>query len=422
MLIQNLKNLQPNKQKKIVLSILEAGLAAGMPDIILKNIVYKNKIILKNKVYSLENYEKIFVIAVGKAGFSMANSFCKYAKTDGGIIVIPKNVNSKKITGFKIIKSNHPTPDQKSVFAANTIISFLQGCNPKDLVVFLLSGGTSSLVALPDGITLSQKQETTRQLLRCGATIDEINCVRKHLSKIKGGKIANYVTCEALSLIMSDVIGNDLSSIVSGITYGDDTTFSDAKKILEKYRIEKLVPRQVMQHIKDGIAKKEGNLHVNRIRNYIICDNNVCIDAMKKQAKKLGYSAMSIRDMTGNVIAVSKRLSKRITKSESCLVFGGETTVIVKGKGKGGRNQELTLRLAQLLGQKGIRCVVACMGTDGIDGNTDAAGAITQSDRSEKMEPYLEKNDSYHYFKKYGGLIYTGPTGTNLVDIGVILS
>lgn len=421
MLIQNFKQLQTNRQKKIALSILEKGLEAGMPDTILQYLVYKNKLVLKNKVYSLGDYEKIYVIAVGKAAFSMAHYFCKRTKTDGGIIVIPNYTKYKKISGFKIIKSSHPIPNKKSTLAAKSIITFLCSRNPKDLVIFLFSGGASSLIALPDGITLSQKQTTTRQLLRSGATINEINCVRKHLSKIKGGKLGNYVKCDALSLIMSDVIGNDLSSVVSGLTYGDDTTFSDAKKILEKYHIEKLVPRQVMQHIRDGIGKKEGRSHVSKIQNHIICDNNVCLEAMKRQARKLGYSVIVLYGVTGNVITVSKRLSSKI-KSRSCLIFGGETTVTVKGKGKGGRNQELALRLGQLLGKKGIKSVIACVGTDGIDGNTDAAGAITESNASEKIKPYLEKNDSHHYFKKYGGLIYTGPTGTNLVDIGIVLS
>lgn len=420
MLIQNFRRFKTRPEKN-ALFMLEAGVEAGMPDAILKNIVYKNKIVLEKKTYSLSKYGKIFVIAVGKAAFSMARSFCKCTKVDGGIIIIPKNTRYEKISGFKIIKSNHPIPDKKSVIAATSIISFLQNCSQNDLVVFLFSGGTSSLVALPDGITLGQKQETTRQLLRCGATINEINCVRKHLSKIKGGKLVNYVKCDAISLIISDVIGNDLSSIVSGITYGDNTTFSDAKKILEKYHVEKLVPRQVMQHIKEGIAQRQNMPKISNVRNYIICDNNACIQAMKRQAKKLGYSATALQNITGNVIDVSKKLSNQVKKN-SCLIFGGETTVMVKGNGKGGRNQELTLRLAQLLGKKGIKCIVACMGTDGIDGNTYAAGAMIQSSTSDKIKPYLEKNNSYHYFKKYGGLLYTGPTGTNLVDIGLVLS
>ncbi len=421
MLIKNIKKLQTSKQKKIILSILESGLEAGMPDAVLKKIIHKNKILVQGKTYHFDRYDRVFVVAVGKAAFSMARSVCKYTTIDGGIIVIPEYVKYNKIPGFQIIKGSHPIPDKKSIHAARSIISFLGTLNPKDLVIFLFSGGTSSLTALPDGISIRDKQATTKLLLRCGATINEINCIRKHLSKIKGGKLARYVRCKALSLIMSDVIGNDLSSIVSGITYGDNTTFSDAKKILEKYHIENLVPSKVMQHIEAGITKKQKSTHARKIENYIICDNNVCLEAMNKQAKKLGLSTIMLKGITGNISDVSKRLV-RITKRKHCLIFGGETTVTVTGSGKGGRNQELALRLVELLAKNKIKAVVACMGTDGVDGNTDAAGAISESGTpSDKIRSFLENNDSYHYFKKYGGHIITGPTQTNLADIGVIL-
>jgi glycerate 2-kinase len=420
-LIKNIKKLQTSKQKKIILSILESGLEAGMPDAVLKKIIHKNKILVQGKTYKLDRYDRVFVVAVGKAAFSMTCSICKYATINGGIVVIPENTKHGKIPGFQIIKGSHPIPDKKSIHAAKSIISFLDTLNPKDFVIFLFSGGTSSLTALPDCISIKEKQVTTRLLLRCGATINEINCIRKHLSKIKGGKLARYVRCKALSLIMSDVIGNDLSSIVSGITYGDNTTFSDAKKILEKYHIENLVPSKVMQHIEAGITKKQKSTHARKIENYIICDNNVCLEAMNKQAKKLGLSTILLKGVTGNISDVSKRLV-RITKRKHCLIFGGETTVTVTGSGKGGRNQELALRLVELLAKNKIKAVVACMGTDGVDGNTDAAGAISESGTpSDKIRSFLENNDSYHYFKKYGGHIITGPTQTNLADIGVIL-
>ncbi len=420
MLIQNIKKLKTTRQKKIVLSILESGLRAGMPDVVLKKIVRKNKISVQGKIYDFDDYDHVFVVAVGKAAYSMTHSVCKYARIDGGIIVIPSNVKYSKISGFQIIESSHPIPDKKSIHAAKSIISFLGKLGQKDLVIFLFSGGTSSLTAFPDGVSLKEKQVTTRLLLRCGATINEINCIRKHLSKIKGGKLADYVRCSAISLIMSDVIGNDLSSIVSGITYGDNTTFSDAKKILQKYRIERLVPNKVIQHIRAGITKNQKIIHARKIKNYIICDNNVCLDAMVKQAKKLGLSVMLLKGVTGNVVDVSKKLIQ-VSKRNHCLIFGGETTVRVTGSGKGGRNQELVLRLVELFGKKQIGAVVACIGTDGIDGNTDAAGAISESDVSDKIRSYLENNDSYHYFKKHGGLVITGPTQTNLVDLGVIL-
>jgi hydroxypyruvate reductase len=304
------------------------------------------------------------------------------------------------------------------------IIQFLGKTKTGDLVIFLISGGSSSLVALPDGITLEEKQATTDLLLRCGANIKEINCIRKHLSKIKGGKMLEHLRSDAVSLVMSDVVGNDLSSIASGMTFYDKTTFATAKKILEKYHLEKLVPRSVLRHIDLGMKGKIPETPKKaKIKNHIISTNKNCLDAMRLRAQDLGYSVKVLGCLSGNVQDLGPKLSRTFSgKKMSCIVFGGESTVVVTGKGKGGRNQELVLYATVDLSKKYQDVTVASVGTDGIDGKTDCAGAILQSDQKlNTIKQYLDKNDSYNFFKKYGGLIFTGPTGTNLMDIGIVL-
>ncbi len=325
---------------------------------------------------------------------------------------------------FKIIRAGHPIPNKNSLVAAKKILEFLDKVTSRDFVIFLISGGSSSLVCMPDGITLGQKQATTGLLLKCGASIQEINCVRKHLSKIKGGKMVEHLRSDAVSLVMSDVVGNDLSSIASGMTYYDNTTFADAKKILKKYHLEKLVPKSVWRHIDLGVdGKIKETPKKEKIKNYIIATNKDCLDAMKLRAKSLGYSTKTLDCVSGDVKDLGSKISKIFSDNKkNCVIFGGESTVVVTGKGKGGRNQELVLHCATNLSKKGDDVVIASVGTDGIDGTTNCAGAIWQSGQNlDKIKQYLDNNNSYNFFKKYGGLVFTGPTGTNLMDIGLVL-
>lgn len=423
MIIRNFKSLSTNSAKKDALSIIEAGLAAANPKTHLEKIIEKNTLILPGRKVSLGKYRHVFVIATGKAGYTMAHAVDSLTRVDGGIIIVPAKVKpmDKK---FKVIQAGHPIPNKNSLVAAKTILEFLDKTDSEDLVIFLISGGTSSLVAMPDGITLDEKRTTTDLLIKSGANIQEINCVRKHLSKIKGGKLLEHIRSDSVSLVMSDVVGNDLSSIASGMTSYDKTTFVEAKKILKKYHIERLVPKNVSSHLDLGVrgmipeTPKKG-----KIKNYIIATNNDCLDAMKLRAKSLGYSNTVLAGVTGDVQDLSSKIARMFSdKKMNCVLFGGESTVVVTGKGKGGRNQELVLRCATNLSTRKKNAVVASVGTDGIDGITNCAGAIWQSDlKLDKAQPYLDKNNSYGFFKKYGGLILTGVTGTNLMDIGVIL-
>ncbi|HEX5456990.1 MAG TPA: DUF4147 domain-containing protein [Candidatus Nitrosotalea sp.] len=423
MIIRNFQSLSTNSAKKDALSILEAGLGAADPRQYIRQIVTNNHLIVPGRKIELAKYDHIHVIAVGKAAHAMTSVLDSVTRVDSGILVVPGKVKAlnKK---FKIISAGHPIPNKNSIVAAKAIIRFLGNTYHNDLVIFLISGGSSSLIALPDGISLQDKQVTTSQLLRCGSSIQEINCVRKHLSKIKGGKILEYLRSDAISLVMSDVVGDDLSSIASGLTYYDKTTFSDAFKILKKYHLEKLVPHTVLHRISLGVKGKISETPKKAaIKNYVIATNKNCLDAMKLRAKDLDYTTKVMYGTSGNVQDLGSKVSKMIScKKMNCIIFGGESTVVVTGKGKGGRNQELVLYTTSCLSKKHKDVIVASVGTDGIDGTTGCAGAILQSDRKlDEIKQYLSNNDSYNFFKKHGGLILTGPTGTNLMDVGIIL-
>ncbi|HEX5359205.1 MAG TPA: DUF4147 domain-containing protein [Candidatus Nitrosotalea sp.] len=423
MIIRNFQSLSTNSTKKDALSIIEAGLAAASPKTHLKKIIKKNTLILPDRKVNLGKYRHVFVIAMGKAGHTMAHAVDSLTHVDGGIVVVPDNVKMV-CEKFQVIQAGHPVPNKNSLVAAKTILEFLGKTDSGDLVLFLISGGTSSLVAMPDGITLGEKRITTDLLIKSGANIQEINCVRKHLSKIKGGKMIEHIRSDSVSLVMSDVVGNDLSSIASGMTYYDKTTFADAKRILKKYHIERLVPKSVSSHLDLGVQGKIPETpKKGKIKNYIIATNNDCLDAMKLRAKDLGYSSKVLTGITGDVQDLSSGIVRTFSdKKMSCVIFGGESTIVVTGKGKGGRNQELVLRCATDLSKKQKNAVVVSVGTDGVDGVTNCAGAIWQSGKKiDKIPPYLDKNNSYGFFKKYGGLILTGITGTNLMDIGLVL-
>jgi len=287
-----------------------------------------------------------------------------------------------------------------------------------------VSGGGSSLLALPDKITLSEKKHVTKLLLQCGATIDEFNCVRKHLSMIKGGKLVQNMNCDGCALVMSDVVSNDLSVISSGCTYNDNTTFSDAIKIITKYSLGKKLPKKVITHLKRGLNTKTKKPNRLTIKNKIIATNHDCLDAMVLKSRRLGFTTKVYSPVKHDVSVSAKKIVRMISeKKNSCIIFGGEPTVQVKGNGKGGRNQELVLQILKLIHGSDHRVLVSSISTDGIDGNTTYSGALIENNLSnlQKISFYLKNNDSHSFFKKYGGLVKTGPTHTNLMDVGLII-
>lgn len=421
-LIQNKRQIY-NKKTQNALDILDAGLQAALPENLLADMITKNKLHVGNKSYSLSKYGKIYVVAVGKAADSMAKLVHSKIKLERGIIVIPQNYNpvfcNKK---FKIHRAGHPIPNKSSVLATKSILNLLKNTEKDDLVIFLISGGASALVCLPEGITLAQKQQMTKLLLKCGARIDEINSVRKHLSSIKGGKLVQNLPCSAISLVMSDVVGNSLASIASGLTYFDDSTFSDCMRIVQKYRLERKIPSSVLKRLKLGVMGEINETPKKSvIPNFVVATNKDCVNMMAKKAASLGYKTKTFTPVSGDVKSVAKRILQRFSNAKkSCLVFGGETTVKVTGSGRGGRNQELVLWILKNLKDSAV--IVASIGTDGIDGNTEYAGAISDfiPDYNE-IKNYLSNNNSNAFFKKHNRLILTGPTHTNLMDIGLIM-
>ncbi len=423
MIIQNFDELATTDKKKECLEILESGLRAADPENVLSKYVTPQKIKINDKTIDITKYSNIYSIAFGKAGDSMTRALNAIIPIKSGIIVIPKGSKSIiKGKKFQIFNSRHPEPDQTSVKAAKEVIKFVQNKKSNELIIFLVSGGGSSLLAMPNGITLDDKIFVTKLLLKSGATIQEFNCVRKHLSKIKGGKLVENMKCHGVSLIMSDVEGDDLSSIASGTTYMDDTTFSDALEILEKYKLKRKTPIEVLQVLEKGLDKKLETPKKFKIENQIIANNKDCLKAMEKEAKKKGYKIKTLQLFGDIKEAVTKILGNISEDQKTCLIFGGETTVKVLGKGTGGRNQELVLRLLKNT-QKFKKIIIASMGTDGIDGNSVFAGAITENTKVDLniMKEFLKNSDSGRFFQKQKGSIVTDFTHTNLMDIGVIL-
>lgn len=425
MIIQNFNDLAITDKKKDCLEILEAGLQAANPENIIPKYVTPNEIKIGNKSINIKKYSNIYSVAFGKAGDSMTRALNAIIPIKSGIVVIPKGSKSRiKGKKFQIFNSRHPKPDKTSVKAAKEVMKFVQNKRSDELIIFLVSGGGSSLLAMPNEITLDDKIFVTNLLLKSGATIQEFNCIRKHLSKIKGGKLVENMKCHGVSLVMSDVEGDDLSSIASGTTYMDDTTFADALDILEKYKLKRKTPIEVLETLEKGLQKEDTETTKKaKIENYVIANNNDCLKEMQDTAKKMGYK-VTIMQVFGDIKnAVTEILENISEEKKTCLIFGGETTVRVLGKGMGGRNQELVLRILKNT-QKLKKMVIASMGTDGIDGNSIFAGAITENIRIDldTMKEFLKNSDSGRFFQKQKGNIVTDFTHTNLMDIGVILS
>ena len=424
MIIQNFDELAITEKKKDCLEILESGLQAANPENIISKYVTPNEIKINGKIFNIEKYTNIYTVAFGKAGDSMTRALNSIISIKSGIIVIPKGSKAKiKSKKFQIFNSGHPKPDKTSVKAAKEVMKFVDNKKRGELIIFLVSGGGSALLAMPDEITLSDKVHVTDLLLKSGATIQEFNCVRKHLSKIKGGKLVENMKCQGIGLVMSDVEGDDLSSIASGTTYMDDTTYADAMSIIEKYRLKLKIPIEVLQILGNGLHnQKTETPKIAKIENYVIANNNNCLESMEQTAKSKGYKVIKMQ-IFGDIKEVVKRILENISEEQkTCLILGGEPTVKVLGKGQGGRNQELVLRILKNT-QKLKKITIASMGTDGIDGNSNFAGAITENIKVDlnTMKEFLKNSDSSRFFQKQKGNIKTDFTHMNLMDIGIIL-
>lgn len=399
---------------------------------------------------NLTEIGQIFVIGAGKAGTPMVQALIELLgdRITAGIVVVKEGYQPAPglhTQGkIEIIEAGHPIPDRRGVQATQRIIELLNLTQKEDLVICLISGGGSALlVAPPEGVSLEDLQILTNQLLACGANIQEINTLRKHLDQVKGGNLARHAApARLITLILSDVVGNPVDSIASGPTVPDSSTFADASSIIRKYALSQKIPPTITTHLKRGErgelpeTPKPGELLFENTRNAIIGGNLQAAIAAVERAKAEGFHTLLLTTyLQGEARYVGKMLAAIARQIDvtgqpiprpACLVAGGETTVTIQGKGKGGRNQEVALgAVADMSDLK--NAVLIALATDGSDGPTDAAGAIATGESLRRsldlgMEPedYLQNNDSYHYFKALGDLLITGPTHTNVNDLNLL--
>lgn len=439
---------QFSDKRQDAIEIFQAGLGAVAPGTAIKKFCRLNGEILQvdDCSYDLGRFQKILVLGVGKAGASMAKAIEEILgeRISSGIVTV-KYGHLEKLKTIKIHEAGHPVPDQNGYAGAQAIYQLASSADKETLVICLLSGGGSALLPFPvEGVTLEDKQETTKVLLACGADIHEINAVRKHLSTIKGGGLARAVyPATLITLILSDVVGDDLDSIASGPCVPDSRTYSDCKAIFTKYSIEDKIPSTVLKHIESGIAgivpetPKAGQDFFKKTQNVIVARNFDALLKAKEKADELGYATLLLSSMIEGetsdaavnhmAIGAEIQLHGYPVEKPACLISGGETTVTIKGEGKGGRNQEFVLAAAlRMTGME--NAVVLSGGTDGSDGPTDAAGAIADSTTLERAaskgldaREYLGNNDSYNFFNELNDLYKTGPTNTNVMDLRILL-
>jgi hydroxypyruvate reductase len=424
-LIKKPLKLPLDRNSRNILTILNEGFnSSTLYEQEFKKYLLKNKIQLPKSKINLKKYDRVFLVAVGKSAGKMSEYVSKKINFQNGIVIVPTGVEPKlKKSIFKIFHGGHPLPNYNSYNSGKKLVSFLNETTKNDFVVFLMSGGGSALSVNPDSISLKDMIVVNYVLSRSGANISEIACIRKHLSLIKGGRLIQKMNCNGISFLISDVIGDDLGSISSGMTYCDKSTFGDALRIVKKFSLENKLPKSALSILKSGSnGERPETPKKPKIKNIILLNNSTCLFKMRIKSKKLGYNSHVLNKIDGDVLGVANVLSNMALKlKNNCLIFGGEPTVHVTGNGKGGRNQELVLRLYEKLKNQKFNFTIASIGTDGIDGNTKFAGALFSTEYEYDGEPYLKNNDSSSFFKKYGGLIKTGITQNNVNDIGVIL-
>jgi glycerate 2-kinase len=447
----------PTSSRKLradALSIFKAGLAAAdAGEAVRRNLAFtKGSSSLRlggGATIRLNDFDRIFVVGAGKAGAAMAAALEEAIgaeRIEYGSVNVKSGHSSPRPRRIQLQECGHPLPDDAGRQAANQIEDLLRTVNGRDLVFVLISGGASALLTAPTPpISLGDKQKTTDLLLKAGADIYELNAVRKHISRLKGGQLAALAyPATVVSLVLSDVIGDPLDVIGSGPTAADRTTFGDALRVLSKYNLTKKAPRSVMARLEEGARaripetpKPSDKLFAN-VHNVIVGSNSLALDAARNRARELGYTALilssSIQGETREVARVHAEILREVVCSgrpvppPACILSGGETTVTVRGKGKGGRNQEFALAAALALAGT-ERVMVLSGGTDGTDGPTDAAGAIadgTTQRRAEakaiSLQSHLDENDAYPAFQALDDLVKTGPTGTNVMDLHILLA
>jgi hydroxypyruvate reductase len=395
-----------------VLRILSAALTAVDPYRAVLNRIPK----IEGSVYGL---------AIGKAAIPMLTALAEAIPLSGAL-AISKHASSSPSSLFPVLLGGHPIPDARSVYAGERVLEFVSSLKEEDTLVCLISGGGSALVTTPS-IPLDELQTLTTSLLQCGASISEINTIRRHLDRVKGGGLARATKARIIGLILSDVIGNPLEAIASGPTAPDPTTKEDALMILKKYNLE--------SHVPISSLKSPFLFPFSRVQNMIIGDNKLAASAALEQAQREGFdSEILTNELQGEARDVGVRLARRLREEMSkrprpfCSIAGGETTVTIRGNGRGGRNQELALSAVDELRDLQNVMLVA-LATDGEDGPTDAAGAVVSGESARRAESLgvsaagcLSRNDAYSFFDALEDLIKTGPSGTNVNDLVFLLA
>jgi glycerate 2-kinase len=446
----------PPAARAIVEQLIAAALQSVDPYEAVRAALHRvdNSLLVNGQAYDLDTIRRIVVVGAGKAGAPMAAGVSAVLadRINAGWVNVNEGHTLKDasdpdwIGRVRIHQARHPLPDAAGEQGANQILALLQGLGVDDLAICIISGGGSALLPLPaEGVSLAEKQAITDMLLASGATINELNAVRKHISAIKGGQLAQAAYPAAvITLILSDVVGSPLDVIASGPTVPDHSTFQDAWQVLEKFRLADAAPAGVRERLLRGRAgelpdtPKPGDPIFAAVENVVVADNAIAGEAVVARAQELGLHAQLLTTFVegearevGRVIAgLAKEMltNGRPARPPACLVLGGETTVTLRGDGAGGRNQELALSAALALEEWSGAFVVA-LATDGTDGPTDAAGAVIAGDTTARarglgLRPldFLERNDSYHFFAALGDLILTGPTNTNVNDLTLVLA
>jgi hydroxypyruvate reductase len=436
------------KMRAHALQIFQAALQAVDPvEAIVRHVKLSNDVfMIGDSTYELKSYDRIFVVGAGKAVAPMAKAIedILQDRISNGVIVV-KDGHGLPLKRVQVLEASHPVPDERGVHGTEEILGLVEKAGDRDLVICLISGGGSALLIAPvEEISLADKQAATKLLLASGASIHEFNTVRKHLSRAKGGRLAQLAYPATItSLILSDVVGDDLDVIASGPTVPDPSTFLDAEQILRGYGIWDQLAPSVQSHIEKGktgeIADtpKAGDAAFQRCSQVLVGTNLQALKAAGKKAEQLGYQPLILsskvqgeaREVAKFYTAIAKEIleSGHPLKPPACVLAGGETTVTLQGDGRGGRNQEFALAAALTIA--GLNNVVVLSGgTDGTDGPTDAAGAIadgTTAARARKKglnpKDYLQRNDSYSFFQQLDDLVMTGPTRTNVMDVYMLL-
>ena len=437
-----------NRLRNDARTIFEAALCAVAPGACIRKHCRKkqNALWFAEHRVDLDRIENVYIVGAGKASAAMALEIEAILgdRITGGMLNV-KYGHTENLERIGLTEAGHPIPDANGVQGTGEILNLLEKAGEKDLVVCLFSGGGSALLPHPvQAITFEDKQAVTRVMLGCGATIHEMNTVRKHLSSIKGGLLSHAAwPATVINLILSDVVGDNLDVIASGPTVPDLSTYADCLDIIVKYGISEKLPTSVMNHLRKGAAgdlpetPKPSDPVFEKTQNLIIGSNFQAVIAAEKVAQKMGYPTLVLSSMiegeTREVAKVHGAIAREMLKSghpiapPACILSGGETTVTLTGDGKGGRSQEFALAAAMDISESDT-IIVLSAGTDGNDGPTDAAGALVDDrtvGRAQAlgMSPvaYLKNSDAYHFFQKLDDLVITDPTNTNVMDIRVIL-